>query len=122
MKKLFVAAALGLGLLFTPAVNAQSPAPAAKTTVHKTHAKATASKADHPRDAQGRFTKSEATGATAVKPAAAESKPSTVRQRDAKGRFVKGDANKPAEAKSAQSHPRDAKGRFVKKTEAPASK
>lgn len=116
MKKLFVAAALGLGLLFTPAVNAQTPAPAVQPTAHQTTTNANTAKATQTRDAKGHFTKTGTSAKTTAKSSATTAKPATARQRDDKGRFVKADASKPATAKGTQSRPRDAKGRYVKTT------
>ena len=130
MKKLLIAAALGLGVLFTTAASAQTQTPPDQVNAHKTTAPGTRTKATPPRDAKGHFTKPvDATPTTAKpanetkKPAVETAKPKTVRQRDAKGRFVKAEATKPATEKST-SKPRDSKGRFIKKTDtaAPASK
>ncbi len=106
MKKFFVAAALGLGLLFTSAQQVQAQTPPAQTT---TKEKAPA-KALPPRDEKGHFTKAEA------KPAAT-AEPAKERPRDEKGRFIKAEP-----AKGNAEHPRDAKGRFVKKDKAAAPK
>ena len=108
MKKLFLAAALGLGMLFAVEAGAQTPATQAPGKVQKTEAKTAKPAADRPRDAHGRFVKEE------------QAKPATERQRDEKGRFVKSDAKKQDAATSPKEQPRDEKGRFVKKT--PAAK